>query len=1060
MGDTDYPPMQECNEKDVNSFVGINLDLRAIPELSRETTQNLSPVALARLVASIRKFQSNHLGMSAQRNSEKTRRKSTSKGSTAGASSEKGSTMVRLPDHIFVDRERGGALHTALFSAFRFKASQKWRSFDLSEKSNDEIIAMLRKMEQDLISSGHLSRPTFYFDKSIPPKKRSKLESLALEYGGSVTEDYIRSTHIVAYDDEMDSKTEVANEIKKEKAGIVPDRTYLRTLSVVEKGVDRNTVPMALVHWWFWPTSYDEWIPAEDVNGVADEDPPERGPGGAWVVSCKFLRDVKRFNEWGLEIDYVIENFKQKLALYDDSLGFHSSETTSAEGKKSDTSKKSKSNQSTSKTDPSSKSLSGTSLSIKRDRTRGNGMNPRSLNTGERGPKGRGKITVFDGALRIPDIASEVMQNFFSEQNMPSVVYEYPNSKKNETKEADETKKYFPFYMPSCEVLPLSMDTSYLSMDVTEISKVSNATNNKHEGKVLSATVAKNKRLYLKRKSPSSFCDTVSGDNLRRIRGGGVDEIEQAAKANAGAQTAVKVNALATQSEATTPSISTPSSQVPGSTNTILAQPRKPNEISSGAADTKTQTMQQSHVNPSLLSKRLHPAQYNKNIATVPAPKPTAATTTTTTTATTTQKTTISTAPLGSIYNPNTVHALPGSSHSVSTSQHTISQNSNPNNTEQVDSSTVTTPPWYNPKSVSSFEKTMLPEWFDSSAPHRTSSSYQSIREGVIRMGKLSPNKYITTASVRKKFPGDIGSLLRLHMFLVSWGFINGNAIGDSMPVVYSRLTEPQQKNFDTMKMQAKQSSQQHPSIITKKWDPNERAKLTKAVVKHARKKRKLCSNEDGGDSPIGVEEYNIEIDWEGVASDVGSGFSPGACQLEFMSTPLVEEDNEEDKKMPSSETQQKIKKEEKTEETKPEKVTTKKPEELKQQAAFHDVVMNTRPEIMKAAFNAALSASCKASSGENTEPSLQNIVEAKNAAMLAGVALKGMEKAKEEEGALNKILLEILDQRMLKLENRLSLFDDVEHLLDTERLALELERRDLYTARCRYWLGNGSGLG
>ena len=34
------------------------------------------------------------------------------------------------------------------------------------------------------------------------------------------------------------------------------------------------------------------------------------------------------------------------------------------------------------------------------------------------------------------------------------------------------------------------------------------------------------------------------------------------------------------------------------------------------------------------------------------------------------------------------------------------------------------------------------------------------------------------------------------------------------------------------------------------------------------------------------------------------------------------------------------------------------------------------------------------------------------------------------------------------------AMMDDVEGILEAERVALEMERRDLYTARCRHWFG------
>jgi len=52
---------------------------------------------------------------------------------------------------------------------------------------------------------------------------------------------------------------------------------YLRTLeSRPDKGV-------SLVHWWYYPDSYDEWIPNTDVEGdISDEGKVSWMGGGQW----------------------------------------------------------------------------------------------------------------------------------------------------------------------------------------------------------------------------------------------------------------------------------------------------------------------------------------------------------------------------------------------------------------------------------------------------------------------------------------------------------------------------------------------------------------------------------------------------------------------------------------------------------------------------------------------------------------------------------------------------------------------------------------------------------
>lgn len=65
---------------------------------------------------------------------------------------------------------------------------------------------------------------------------------------------------------------------------------------------------MALVHWWYHPDSYDEWIPSQEVEANdPPEDPLELRPR-VWRVACRFIRDVAIFNEWGNELDYEMED--------------------------------------------------------------------------------------------------------------------------------------------------------------------------------------------------------------------------------------------------------------------------------------------------------------------------------------------------------------------------------------------------------------------------------------------------------------------------------------------------------------------------------------------------------------------------------------------------------------------------------------------------------------------------------------------------------------------------------------------------------------------------------
>lgn len=171
-------------------------------------------------------------------------------------------------------------------------------------------------MEGDLINAGLLKRPRVYFDKSVEQLGQDEVKRLveiATNYGASIaTEEEVESckvTHIVTHDPEEHD----APSILEEEAGEPLDREkkFLRTLGVFDipiEGEGENLVMkrMALVHWWYFPSSYDEWMDASDVTGEVEKEKSAVGPGGALVVGCKFIRDVEKFNEWGCENDYAV----------------------------------------------------------------------------------------------------------------------------------------------------------------------------------------------------------------------------------------------------------------------------------------------------------------------------------------------------------------------------------------------------------------------------------------------------------------------------------------------------------------------------------------------------------------------------------------------------------------------------------------------------------------------------------------------------------------------------------------------------------------------------------
>ena len=164
---------------------------------------------------------------------------------------------------------------------------------------------ILRRMEKELVAAGYLRRPAIYFDDTVPKERLPKLQEIVEQYQGTVVTDPSKASHVVAHDPEIDAEDFMAGEEKREAEGEDPEKMYLRTVTVANSDIADEQDKVAMVHWWYWPSSYDEWMPASDVSQTIEPE-ATRTPGMPWVVGYKFIRDVEKHNEWGNEADYAI----------------------------------------------------------------------------------------------------------------------------------------------------------------------------------------------------------------------------------------------------------------------------------------------------------------------------------------------------------------------------------------------------------------------------------------------------------------------------------------------------------------------------------------------------------------------------------------------------------------------------------------------------------------------------------------------------------------------------------------------------------------------------------
>ena len=206
--------------------------------------------------------------------------------------------MVKFPNSVFRDTASGGSLFLILAAVFDFALEANWRSIKFSDDTRKLLhVTLFRKIEIILNDSFHLKPKRIHFSDSVQPPLREELTALARHHGAQVVDSLEVATHSVYYDDEVDGAP-ILGDDEEETDYMVP-----RDVRPAGPG----QVGRALIHWWYYPDSYDQWIPSTEVDAADASPPNSEHKDKIWVVNCRFLKDLRKFNEWGEEEDYAKE---------------------------------------------------------------------------------------------------------------------------------------------------------------------------------------------------------------------------------------------------------------------------------------------------------------------------------------------------------------------------------------------------------------------------------------------------------------------------------------------------------------------------------------------------------------------------------------------------------------------------------------------------------------------------------------------------------------------------------------------------------------------------------
>jgi len=222
---------------------------------------------LAHLVGSLQQFQEDTFGL---------------KSASVPSSSL---PIPRIPAKLFKDFRPTGSVFAILLICYEYKEAQQWRRFDLASPSKkDSNIELFCHLEQKLLAQGLIRYPRLFFSPTVDEGTKQILRPLLPRMKATEQADPAGATHVIF----PAPSAAVASQ---------EDEDWFRTLEKTDK--------RALVHWWYFPDSYDEWVPLNELTTGEPEPPPNHA--NAWKVTARWVQDSIKFNEWMNEEDYELE---------------------------------------------------------------------------------------------------------------------------------------------------------------------------------------------------------------------------------------------------------------------------------------------------------------------------------------------------------------------------------------------------------------------------------------------------------------------------------------------------------------------------------------------------------------------------------------------------------------------------------------------------------------------------------------------------------------------------------------------------------------------------------
>ncbi|CAJ0850469.1 11223_t:CDS:10 [Entrophospora sp. SA101] len=368
---------------------------------------------------------------------------------------------------------------------------------------------------------------------------------------------------------------------------------------------------------------------------------------------------------------------------------------------------------------------------------------------------------------------------------------------------------------------------------------------------------------------------------------------------------------------------------------------------------------------------------------------------------------------------------------------------------------------WFDMAKIHNIEKKTLPEFFNNRNKSKNPSIYKEYRDFIINTYRLNPPEYLTVTACRRNLIGDVCAIIRIHAFLEQWGLINYQVDPDTRPSCVGPaftghfiITADTPRGLHPFQPTVDCTRSRYHSLTSQKLDlcPNcylaghyptpmhsgDFLKMDETPFKHAQDEE--WTEQETLALLEGIELY--EDDWLKIAEHVGTR-TRDQCILHFLEIPAEDPFNGAVMKNLGPLQYQRI-------------PFSQADNPVLSVVAYLASIVD--PNIASTAAKSAIkelssvkSSSCnlkESNNGDSNRTRTNENLDNNNNDNNTDIKVKNEDSMDTEDQEIQKLVNEVIENQLKKLELKLQQFEELESVIENEKKELEKQRQLFYLER------------